>query len=345
MVAGNRAPTTPYRYMLYFTTMRLVSYLDKTTAFFYWLQLVSSWDNTAATDDVTYNYYRLFLPKHPATEPILQEINTILRAHNDPRGLLRDLYAKEFSSSEAQKIVTISATLIPSFGLLWSQQLPSLRKWHSLLQKQDFAALDITCTNIKAFLKSSFDCEQERAIYLLPNASTKNTIGHSISPGNFVLLRPPLQYDNSKFANVLCVVIHEILHSIEFHSTATRRLMKHTYETHIEPYDIPAPKGYTWKTMFIEAITYSFANNITGGYLRPEIFGKSRPTVDEFRERFTKFFARNGIRTSYALAWAGLCATPLIDNTIQNNSCVDQDVFDAIAKEFRNLYLTKNYFN
>ena len=93
--------------------------------------------------------------------------------------------------------------------------------------------------------------------------------------------------------------------------------------------------------MFLEVIAYCFANNITGGYLRPQIFGKPKPTIDEFKKKADYFFEKNGPKTGYVLAWAGLCILPKIDELMNQNNTINQEVFDVAAQEFCNRYLTK----
>ena len=125
-----------------------------------------------------------------------------------------------------------------------------------------------------------------------------------------------------------------MLHAVEFGSKTTRKLMKQAYDTHLKPHSIPAPAGYTWKITFFEAIVYCFANNITGGYLRPQIFGKPKPTMDEFEQKANRFFEQNGLKTGHVLAWVGLCILPLVDKLMNEGKVVNQEVFDMAAREF-----------
>jgi hypothetical protein len=322
--------------------MNITISTNKTTAFFYWLQTVSGWDETAATDDKTLAYYRSFIPNDDATaKSILQNVKNLLQGCSDPRRLLGKVYAGNFSSGAAQKLKETSLSLQSYFDKLWLEQFDTLEQWRELLERYDFARFDGSFAKVAGFLESSFDLQAQQTIYLLPNAPGKNTIGHRISSGDFILLRPPIDYDPDRLNGVICVVIHEMLHAVEFGSKTTRKLMKQAYETQLKPHSIPAPTGYTWKMMFFEAIVYCFANNITGGYLRPQIFGKAKPTMDEFEQKVNHFFEQNGLKTGHVLAWVGLCILPLVDELMNEGEAVNQKVFDKMGVEFYKKYLTK----
>lgn len=319
--------------------MNILPSINKNTAFFYWLQVVSGWDSTAAVDSVTYDYYLSFIPNSDKTAATtLGHIKTILQRHSNPRALLSAVYTDTFSSNSAQQLKDYSSTLHPYFDTLWQQQLPSLEAWHNLLIHYNFTALNSALTRLAVFMESSLDLKRMQTIYLLPNAPAKNTIGHSISSGGVILLRPPQHYDADKSSSVIGVIVHELLHSIEFRSKITRLQMERAYTTYIKPHNIPAPAGYSWKMMFIEATVYCFANSITGGLLRPEIFHKDTPTMDEFEEKFHQFFAKNGYKTTYVFAWVGLCMLPHVASALRAERRIDQEVFAVAAKEFYKLY-------
>lgn len=313
---------------------------NKNTAFFYWLQAVSGWDETAAADDETLAYYRSFIPNNDddVAKRTLQNVKNLLRSCTDPRKLLSEVYAGNFSGSAAQKLKKISFNLRPYFDKMWFEQIDTIEQWSELLERYDFTRFDESFAKITAFLESSFNPESKQIIYLLPNALDKNTIGHRISSGDFILLRPPIEYNPDRLNSVICVIIHEILHAVEFGSKTTRKLMKQAYDAQLKPRNIPAPAGYTWKVMFFEAIVYCFANNITGGYLRPQIFGKPKPTTDEFEQKAHRFFEQNGLKTGHVLAWVGLCVLPLVDELMSEGKPVNQEVFDVVAREFCKLW-------
>lgn len=323
--------------------MNITIFTNKNTAFFYWLQVVSGWDDTAAVDGETFEHYRSFIPQNDViVKTTLQQVSSFLRSCHDPRKLLGDVYAGDISGGEAQELGRYVSRLQPYFDAVWAEQSSTLEQWKELLEAYDFTRFDESFAKVTGFLDSSFNLESAQTIYLLPNAPGKNTIGHRISGRNFILVRPPIDYNPDQLNSLVGVIVHEIIHAIEFESKTTRALMKQAYDTHIQPYDIPAPAGYTWKAMFLEAIVYCFANNITGGYLRPQIFGKARPTTDEFKQKANRFFAQNGLKTGHVLAWVGLCILPLVDEFMGGGRSVDQEVFNRVGIEFRKRYLTKN---
>ena len=319
--------------------MNITISTNKNTAFFYWLQAVSGWNETTAADDETLAYYRSFIANDDsAAKRTLQNAKNLLRGCTDPRKLQSEVYAGNFSDSAAQKLKKISFNLRPDFDKLWLEQLDTLERWRELLERYDFARFDESFAKITAFLESSFNPKSKQTIYLLPNAPGKNTIGHRISSGDFILLRPPTEYNSDRLNSVICVIIHEMLHAVEFGSKITRKLMKQAYDAQLKPRNIPTPAGYTWKIIFFETIVYCFANNITGGYLRPQIFGKPKPTTDEFEQKAHRFFEQNGLKTGHVLAWVGLCVLPLVDELMSEGKPVNQEVFDVVAREFCKLW-------
>lgn len=322
--------------------MNITISISKTTAFFYWLQIVSGWDETAAVDIETLEYYRSFIPQGDSiSKDTLRKVKGLLCGCSNSRKLLGDIYVGDMSSSEAQELQSYSSCLQSYFDILWTEQSSTLEKWSMLLKGYDFTRFDESFAKITQFLKSSFSPESEQTVYLLPSAPGKNTIGYRVSDGDFILVRPPIHYDPNQLNNIVGVIVHEVIHAIEFNSVITRELMRQAYDIYIQPYNIPAPTGYTWKIMFLEMIVYCFANNITGGYLRPYIFGKAKPTMDEFEQSANRFFERNGLKVGYVLAWVGLRILPLVDELISRGESVDQEVFDMAGIEFHKKYLTK----
>mgnify|MGYP000966535365 FL=1 len=324
--------------------MKVRVLLSRDVAFFYWLQVISGWDKTAAVDKVTYDYYSSFIDDN--TKSVLLKIRRIINSHDNPRNFLQLLYSGDVSDDrEARELIEISNDLRRYFDVLWSDCFSSLEAWLYALEKYDFDRFDDSISRITRFMESSFDHEREQNVYLLPNTPSEGTIGHKIKGGDFILLRPPLQYSDDKLNRAVCVIVHELLHDVEFLSNVTRVYMKQSYEDYIQPSCLLAPAGYTWKEMFVEALVYCFANNITGGYLRPEIFGKSRPSLREFENKFSLFFKKQGMKTGYVIAWTALCVLPYIEERINENLTINKDVFDIVSKEFCKKYLTKKRSN
>lgn len=313
--------------------MKVKILLSKETAFFYWLQVVSGWDKTAAVDKVTYDYYHSFIADDITL--VLSKIRQIINSHDNPRNFLRLLYSGDVSDNKkARELIEVSNDLRGYFDVLWSDCFPSLEAWRCALEKYDFDRFDDSINKITRFMESSFDYKYGQNVYLLPNVPSKGVIGHKIKGSDFILLRPPLQYSDDKLNRVICVVIHKLLHEVEFLSNTTRAYMERSYKDYIQPARLSAPAGYTWKEMFVEALVYCFANNITGGYLRPEIFGKSRPSLGEFENKFSLFFKKQGMKTGYVIAWTALCALPYVEERINENLTINKDVFDIVSKEF-----------
>ena len=138
--------------------MNITISTNKNTAFFYWLQTVSGWDETAAADDETLAYYRSFISNDDAAaKHTLQNVKNLLRGCTDPRKLQSEVYAGNFSDSAAQKLKKISFNLRPDFDKLWLEQLDTLERWKELLERYNFARFDESFAKITAFLEFSFN--------------------------------------------------------------------------------------------------------------------------------------------------------------------------------------------
>ncbi len=320
--------------------MKFEILLSEDTAFFYWLQVVSGWDETAAVDKDTYDYYSSFIDD--SAKPVLLKIREIISSHDDPRRFLQSLYSGNIcDNNKTRKLIEISGNFRCYFDVLWSDCFSSLEAWSNVLEEYDFSRFDNSINRITQFMESSFDCKYRQKIYLLPNTPSKGVIGHKIRGSDFILLRPSTQCSSDKLDRIICVIVHELLHDIEFSSNITRVYMEQSYKDYIQPFGLSSPAGYSWKEMFIETLIYCFANNITGGYLRPEIFGRSMPSLEEFEGKFSMFFKEQGMRTGYVIAWAALRTLPYIEGYIEKGLTIDKGVFDIMSKEFYKKYLTK----
>ena len=211
-------------------------------------------------------------------------------------------------------------------------------RWRDLLQAYDFARTNELLMNIKTFLASTFDLHTTLTVYILPNIPDTGVIGHRISGTNFILLRPYIEYRRSAIANVVTVVLHEYIHAIESCSTHSRALMKQSYETCIAASHIRPPHGFTWKNMYIEALVYCFANNITGGYARTVVSGKPLPRIEELQRGFRRLRAKGAATTNDVIAWAGLCITDMVAQYIDEGKVIDAEIVDHIGGVYQDMY-------
>ncbi|HRQ97905.1 MAG TPA: hypothetical protein PK265_01080, partial [Candidatus Saccharibacteria bacterium] len=127
---------------------------------------------------------------------------------------------------------------------------------------------------------------------------------------------------------------------IEFKSRITGALFKESYEKYIKPHDISAPDGYLWKMMYVEVLVYCFSSKTTGGYLRPIIYQKPRPTVEEMKGGFWKLVKGNKHSTNDIINWVSLNILPDIESYIAEGRKIDHQIVDKISKVFLDFYLT-----
>lgn len=115
--------------------------------------------------------------------------------------------------------------------------------------------------------------------------------------------------------------------------------MKQSYEACIAASHICPPHGFTWKSMYVEALVYCFANNITGGYARTVVSGKPLPRIEEFQRGFHRLRAKNAATTNDVITWVGLCITDIAAQYIDEGRAIDAVVADRISSICGDIYL------
>ena len=321
--------------------MAIVFSVDEQAAFYYWLQIVAGWDDSSAVDAKSLAYYtgQIHSVLSQKQRKALHDVKCILQHNANPRQLLAELYAGNIRSHDAQIIVERTLSCMPLFeAFVWRDTQKTILRWRDLLQAYDFARTNELLMNIKAFLASTFDLHTTLTVYILPNIPDTGVIGHRISGTNFILLRPYIKYRRSALANVVTVVLHEYIHAIESCSTHSRALMKQSYETCIAASHIRPLYGFTWKNMYIEALVYCFANNITGGYARTVVSGKPLPRIEEFQRGFHRLRSKGTATTNDVIAWAGLCITDMVAQYIDEGKVIDAEIVDHIGGVYQDMY-------
>ena len=322
--------------------MDVVFSVDKQAAFYYWLQIVAGWDDSSAVDAKSLAYYtgQIHSVLSQEQRKALHDVKCILQHNSNPRQLLAELYAGNVRSHDAQTIAERTLSCLPLFeAFVWRDAQKTMLRWRDLLQAYDFARTNELLMNIKTFLASTFDLHTTLTVYILPNIPDTGVIGHRISGTDFILLRPYIEYRQSAIANVVTVVLHEYIHAIESGSTHSRALMKQSYEICIAANHIRPPHGFTWKNMYIEALVYCFANNITGGYARTVVSGKPLPRIEEFQRGFHRLRAKNAATTNDVITWVGLCITDIAAQYIDEGRAIDAVVADRISSICGDIYL------
>lgn len=321
--------------------MDVVFSVDKQAAFYYWLQIVAGWDDSSAVDAKSLAYYtgQIHSVLSQEQRKALHDVKCILQHNSNPRQLLAELYAGNVRSHDAQTIAERTLSCLPLFeAFVWRDAQKTMLGWRDLLQAYDFARTNELLMNIKTFLASTFDLHTTLTVYILPNIPDTGVIGHRISGTDFILLRPYIKYRQSAIANVVTVVLHEYIHAIESGSTHSRALMKQSYEICIAANHIRPPHGFTWKNMYIEALVYCFANNITGGYARTVVSGKPLPRIEEFQRGFHRLRAKGAATTNDVIAWAGLCITDMVAQYIDEGKVIDAEIVDHIGCVYQDIY-------
>lgn len=320
--------------------MNLDITIDKSTGFYYWIQSISKWDSSEVNADVGNYYQDVYTSLSNEQRFVLNKIKDILQNSEEPRWILAELYTGSFKSNESMEIVVKSKQLKKVFEEVWQKSLPHLETSLVTLQGEDFTRFDEPMKKIIDFLDADFNPQDLYTLYLLQNPLLGDAVGHAINNTQFILVRPSGDEHQSKINNTISTIAHEYIHAIEFKSKTSRELFKRSYDKYINIENIPDPDRYSWKMMYVEVLAYCFASKTIGGYLRPEIYQKPRPIVDEMQDGFWRLVKDGRHNTNHVINWAALNILPDVEEYIRNGRKIDQKITDKISKIFLEFYLT-----
>lgn len=320
--------------------MNLEIIIDKNTCFYYWVQLISNWD-PYPIDPKSYNYYLYKIKLSKVQNIAINKIKDILQNDEKSRLTLAQLYLNKIENDEAKEIAKQSEILKEVFESVWQESLPNLEKWRESLKSVDFNRFYESMGKIINFLDSDFDLKELYTLYLIQNAPLAGVIGHAINGTNFILVRPPSNQQVGLNNNIISIITHEYIHLIEHKSKISRTILKNSYDKYITTNNISSPKGYTWRSMYVESLVYCFADNVIGGYLRPETYNKPRPTINEMKDSIWKVLDKNKHNTRYVISWAALNILPDVEEYIEKGLKIDQKIADKLSKIFLEFYFTQ----
>jgi len=323
--------------------MNLKYIVSKDACFYYWLQAVSNWDAHASCEPA-YKYYQDKLGELTTKQTdALSQIAKILLASVRPRKLLAELYSSHPSSEDAHFIVTLSESFKQIFhNTVWHDSEAILEQWKSDLENYKNEALLDRIQQIKHFLKSDFDIDSTIKVYLLQNPSFMGSAGHAIKDTDFILLHPNCSNNPEKLPNTINSLVHEYIHHIENASAISRDLFKESYLKTIGKADLPGPKGYVWKMVYVETLIYAFTNNFYYGILRPDIYNKTALLPEDVKDSFDQIVSDNKYDTNNVIAWVALNVQQDVKKYLDDAKTLDSDLVDKISDLLLDIYLTNS---
>lgn len=323
--------------------MNLEFILSKDACFYYWLQGISGWDEHASCAPAYSHYKDLLGELSEKQRDALGQIAQILLSSERPRKLLAELYTSLPVSEEANFIVALSESFKEIFdNTVWTESSAILESWKTDLENYHNDRLNNRLRQIKNFLGSSFDFNSKIKVYLLQNPSSMGAAGHAIKDTDFILLHPNCSSNPAKLANTISTLAHEYIHHIENASPITRDLFKDSYIKTIGKADLPGPKGYVWKMVYVETIIYTFANNFYDGLLRPEIYNLPTRNPHEAVVSFESLVASGNYDTNNVIAWAALNIQDETLRYLESNKTIDSVLVDKISSLLLQFYLTNS---
>jgi len=314
--------------------MKIDITVSKSTCFYYWVQALSEWD-ARQPEIETHAYFK----EKAGTLSSLQTnaltmIKHILLNSKEPRWVLSELYCNRIASLEAVEIRHLARSFETLFANLWVDIEQPLAARRQKLQQSDLSQFNIPLKQIAQFLGSPFQLDKSTTVYLIQNAPFAPSAGHAINNTDFVLLHPAGREHTSDTNSTICTLVHELIHKIEFQASTARKLYKDSYDSIISPSGKLAPTGYTWKGLYSETLVYCFANKITGGYLRPQIFNKPLPSVEEMRAGFKRLLDSDRATTNDRIAWVALNIQEEVTSKMNEGRQIDRRAVDGVSRLF-----------
>lgn len=322
--------------------MNLDFRINKDTCFYYWVQAISGWD-IDNMDAGNMRYREMALAQLDSGQlSNLEIISKLIAGHEDPRKLLSQLYVGNLEFAESIEIAYLSKQLTDIFETVWRESLSELEYWKETLPEfiNKLDGFDNEINKIVYFFDSSFDANKKYPVYLVQNQDFMSAVGLTIEGADFILLRPSGYKKKDRLRSTASVLVHEYVHLIERESSVDRQLFRSFYEKGIASHNIPSPKGFSWKMMYVEAIVYAFSNNITRGLLSETIHAKQKPTVEEFRHSFDRMLKEKRHKTTHIISWVALGIVEDLRLYLYSGRKIDIELADKITNIYARLYLT-----
>lgn len=289
--------------------MHLLPKISYEANFYYWIQALSGW-SVYSGEKGLYDYYRQAAGQlTPRQLDNLEAVSKILKHSAHPRAILAELYKGNDSpaSADSREILKLAESLRENFDVVWAQSKIQLEYHISLFEKLSSQSIRSSIGEVARFFDTSFDTKSSTTIFLLMNTSTGGAVGHAIRGNDFILLHPG-------------------------GTSIASGLLKKSYMEYIEQLNAKAPIGYTWKLLYEEILVSIFANNTTGGYFRPDTYGKERPSESEMAPGFNKLINTGTYTTSNLINWISLKLLPEAVKYLKLGKKLDEDFVTKISK-------------
>lgn len=289
--------------------MHLLPKISYEANFYYWIQALSGW-SVYSGEKGLYDYYRQAAGQlTPRQLDNLEAVSKILKHSAHPRAILAELYKGNDSpaSADSREILKLAESLRENFDAVWAQSKIQLEYHISLFEKLSSQSIRSSIGEVARFFDTSFDTKSSTTIFLLMNTSTGGAVGHAIRGNDFILLHPG-------------------------GTSIASGLLKKSYMEYIEQLNAKAPIGYTWKLLYEEILVSIFANNTTGGYFRPDTYGKERPSESEMAPGFNKLINTGTYTTSNLINWISLKLLPEAVKYLKLGKKLDEDFVTKISK-------------
>ena len=232
-------------------------------------------------------------------------------------------------------ITKTSVSLLIFLLLLWIDLIVfgKIVMWRNAINDFSYDDLYLQLQKIAVFLGLDRRAVQNSTLFLLPpRPEASGPAGHKISSSNFILLRPTYLFNDQKKEAIKTVMLHEYAHGLIQQSKLFQEAGRLSYETFILPKKLVSPIGYTWRSVYNELLAYCIASRTIGGYLSPQLTGRSYPAVDELRPSFERLLAKRKPTSTQIINWASLHMLPKLTYYIEEEKLIDTAIFEPAIK-------------
>lgn len=197
--------------------MNLQLIINKSTAFYYWVQLMANWDAYSITNQA-YQYYSRFVNLSDSNKKALLQIADIYKNSPDPYGINYELYSGNVVSNSATKIRSLATPLSDAYNPIWNNNRNDIIRLKTALENMDIGTRATSLLQkLNILFATSVNLNKKYPVYILPN--TPGVGGSSLGkPGsNDTLMlvstrKPKIISRQASDEKITLTIYHEYCH-------------------------------------------------------------------------------------------------------------------------------------
>lgn len=210
--------------------MNLQIIISKSTAFYYWVQLMTNWDIYGVTGQA-YRYYMKSIELSDGEKNVLIRIADIYKHSNNPYGINYELYSGEINSDDAVEVCKLAEVLRRAYEPIWNNNYNDIVRLKSSLENMNIASKSVSLLKkLNHLFDTDVDLSKKYPVYILPN--TPGVGGSSLGKpgGNDTLMvvstrKPKIISRRASDEKIALTIYHEYCHAFAKNSTKFNNLI------------------------------------------------------------------------------------------------------------------------